>query len=118
MFHEFSPGSAFFLPNGTRIFNKLMAFIREQYYARQYEEVISPLLFDKGLIDVFGRDPLRVVADVWALGQLQKRHVPPRLLLLRPHDGPQANELVPLTPPPATLTTQPRPLSDLRFKAP
>lgn len=31
MFHELSPGSAFFLPMGMRIYNTLMEFIRVRF---------------------------------------------------------------------------------------
>jgi threonyl-tRNA synthetase len=34
-----SPGSWFFLPHGTRIYNKLVDFIRNQYKDRGYQEV-------------------------------------------------------------------------------
>ncbi|KAI9505467.1 threonyl-tRNA synthetase [Coemansia sp. RSA 1358] len=45
-FHELSPGSAFFLPHGTRIYNKLIDFIRGKYWERGFEEVISPNMFN------------------------------------------------------------------------
>ncbi|PIA15012.1 cytoplasmic threonine-tRNA ligase Trs1 [Coemansia reversa NRRL 1564] len=45
-FHDLSPGSAFFLPHGARIYNKLIDFIREQYWMRGFEEVISPNMFN------------------------------------------------------------------------
>ncbi|KAJ2610075.1 threonyl-tRNA synthetase [Coemansia sp. RSA 1365] len=45
-FHDLSPGSAFFLPHGARIYNKLIDFIREQYWVRGFEEVISPNMFN------------------------------------------------------------------------
>ncbi|MEM4555045.1 MAG: threonine--tRNA ligase [Candidatus Anstonellaceae archaeon] len=48
-FHEWSPGSAFFLPRGTIIANELLAFLREQYIKRGYKEVITPQLFNKEL---------------------------------------------------------------------
>ncbi|MEM4348082.1 MAG: threonine--tRNA ligase [Candidatus Anstonellaceae archaeon] len=48
-FHEWSPGSAFFLPKGTIIANELFAFLREQYIKRGYKEVITPQLFNKEL---------------------------------------------------------------------
>ncbi|MCX8197101.1 MAG: threonine--tRNA ligase [Candidatus Micrarchaeota archaeon] len=48
-FHEWSPGSAFFLPKGTIIANELLAFLREQYAKRGYKEVITPQLFNKEL---------------------------------------------------------------------
>lgn len=38
MFHELSPGSAFFLPHGTRIYNTLLEYLREQYHKRDYQE--------------------------------------------------------------------------------
>ena len=47
MFHEYSPGSPFFLPHGTRIFNKLVEVVRKEYVTRGYSEVITPLIFDK-----------------------------------------------------------------------
>ena len=42
---KFSPGSWFFLPNGTRIYNKLMEFIKNQYRERGYKEVTFNVLF-------------------------------------------------------------------------
>ncbi|XP_057753448.1 threonine--tRNA ligase, mitochondrial 1-like [Arachis stenosperma] len=47
--HELSPGSWFFLPHGARVYNKLMDFIRSQYSDRDYEEVISPNVFNMDL---------------------------------------------------------------------
>jgi threonyl-tRNA synthetase len=48
-FHDTSPGSAFLLPHGTRIINRLTALLRSQYRRRGYEEVQSPLLYKKSL---------------------------------------------------------------------
>ena len=48
-FNEISPGSPFFHPNGTIIFNELMQFIREEYRKRGYKEVITPLIYSKNL---------------------------------------------------------------------
>ncbi len=42
MFHELSPGSAFFLPHGTRIYNELLSYVRDQYHKRDYQEVRRP----------------------------------------------------------------------------
>ena len=39
MFDDLSPGCPFFLPNGTRIFNAIQSFIREQYFVRGFQEV-------------------------------------------------------------------------------
>jgi threonyl-tRNA synthetase len=54
MMHEFSPGSPFFLPNGTIIYNELVRFIREQYFKRNYLEIITPTIFDKALWEASG----------------------------------------------------------------
>ncbi|KAJ2745305.1 threonyl-tRNA synthetase [Coemansia sp. BCRC 34301] len=53
-FHELSPGSAFFLPHGTRIYNALMNFIRGKYWERGFEEVISPNMFNVKLWEQSG----------------------------------------------------------------
>lgn len=49
MFHEWSPGSPFFLPNGTIIYNELLGFLRGEYIKRGYKEVVTPQLFNKEL---------------------------------------------------------------------
>ena len=53
-FHDLSPGSAFFLPKGAHIFNTLTNFIRGEYRKRGYQEVITPLLYDKTLWEQSG----------------------------------------------------------------
>lgn len=45
-FHEFSPGCAFFLPHGTRIYNRLIEFLRSEYSRRGFSEVNTPNLFN------------------------------------------------------------------------
>ena len=45
-FHQLSPGSGFFYPMGTLIYNKLIEMIREQYKIRGYQEVLSPNLYN------------------------------------------------------------------------
>ncbi len=55
MFHDWSPGSAFFLPKGAIIYNELVRFMREELYAKQgYKEVITPQLFNKALWELSG----------------------------------------------------------------
>ncbi|KAE9020756.1 putative threonine--tRNA ligase 1, cytoplasmic [Phytophthora fragariae] len=54
MFHPLSPGSSFFLPHGTRVFNTLADFIRGEYKRRGYDEVITPLIFKKELWETSG----------------------------------------------------------------
>lgn len=54
MFHTLSPGSCFFLPHGTRIYNRLLEFIRGEYWRRGYEEVHTPNVFDFALWETSG----------------------------------------------------------------
>ncbi|HQT44726.1 MAG TPA: threonine--tRNA ligase [Candidatus Micrarchaeota archaeon] len=54
MFHDWSPGSPFLLPNGTVVYNELQQFIREEYFRRGYSEVITPQLFNKKLWEASG----------------------------------------------------------------
>ncbi|KAJ0237587.1 hypothetical protein HA466_0249550 [Hirschfeldia incana] len=44
-----SPGSCFLLPHGTRVYNKLIEFIKKEYWKRGYEEVISPNIYNMKL---------------------------------------------------------------------
>lgn len=53
-FHDVSPGSCFFLPHGCRIYNKLVDFMRKQYWKRGFDEVISPNIFNAKLWMVSG----------------------------------------------------------------
>jgi threonyl-tRNA synthetase len=48
-FSEVSPGAAFWLPAGTRLWNKLVALSREMAAARGYTEVKTPLIYDAEL---------------------------------------------------------------------
>ena len=53
-FHDYSPGSPFFLPKGTVIHNVLQDFLRKEYLKRGYSEVITPQLFNKKLWELSG----------------------------------------------------------------
>ena len=53
-FDDLSPGSPFFLPKGTIIYNELLSFLREQYRKRGYQEVITPQIFNKTLWETSG----------------------------------------------------------------
>ncbi|KAF8208228.1 hypothetical protein K438DRAFT_1574863 [Mycena galopus ATCC 62051] len=53
-FNEMSPGSCFFLPHGTRIYNTLLEFMRSEYFKRGYQEVISPNMFHSKLWEQSG----------------------------------------------------------------
>uniref|UniRef100_A0A2N9GPI6 threonine--tRNA ligase n=1 Tax=Fagus sylvatica TaxID=28930 RepID=A0A2N9GPI6_FAGSY len=52
--HPLSPGSWFFLPQGARIYNKLVDFIRSQYRERGYQEVLSPNMYNMQLWETSG----------------------------------------------------------------
>jgi threonyl-tRNA synthetase len=53
-FHELSPGSAMWLPHGARIYNTILGFIKEQYWKRGYNEVITPNMFNADLWKISG----------------------------------------------------------------
>merc|ERR1719216_515018 len=53
-FHELSPVSCFFQPKGAHIYNKLVAFIREEYWKRGFQEVISPNIYNSKLWQTSG----------------------------------------------------------------
>jgi len=50
----YSPGSPLFLPNGTKIFNKLTNFLRTQYDHFGFQEVITPTIYKKSLWEKSG----------------------------------------------------------------
>jgi threonyl-tRNA synthetase len=53
-FHELSPGSCFFLPHGARVYNKLQALIRSEYWKRGYNEVVTPNMYNIDLWKISG----------------------------------------------------------------
>ncbi|KAJ3415681.1 threonyl-tRNA synthetase [Chytridiales sp. JEL 0842] len=55
-FHELSPGSCFFLPNGTRIYNTLVELQRSEYRKRGFKEVITPNMYNTKLWDISGHN--------------------------------------------------------------
>src|SRR5262245_7832755 len=48
-FHEESPGSAFWLPNGTILRQTIEDFVRAEHRARGYREVRTPVILDRTL---------------------------------------------------------------------
>ena len=48
-FSEVAPGMAFWYPNGTRVYNELVALSREMGRTRGYTEVKTPQLYDSAL---------------------------------------------------------------------
>ena len=53
-FSDLAPGSPFFTPLGTRIYNRLQDFLREKYKKHKYEEVISPQIYQEELFKKSG----------------------------------------------------------------
>ena len=53
-FHELSPGSCFFMPHGARIYNKLVEYIKTEYWIRGYQEVVTPNIFSTDLWKISG----------------------------------------------------------------
>jgi threonyl-tRNA synthetase len=53
-FHQEAPASPFFHPKGAIIYNELVNFMREQYFAEGYQEVITPQILDVELWKVSG----------------------------------------------------------------
>lgn len=48
-FHPWSPGIPFLHPKGTVVYNEMQNFIRDLYTEYNYQEVITPLIFDQNL---------------------------------------------------------------------
>ncbi|MCB0363335.1 MAG: TGS domain-containing protein, partial [Bdellovibrionales bacterium] len=46
VFHQMTPGGPFFTPKGTIIYNELVSYMREKYREYDYQEVITPQIFD------------------------------------------------------------------------
>jgi threonyl-tRNA synthetase len=54
MFHELAPASPFFTGRGTVVYNELTKYIRELYHKYDYQEVITPQIFDLDLFKTSG----------------------------------------------------------------
>lgn len=54
MFHEWAPGSPFFTAKGATIYNELQGLMRELYREFDYNEVITPQLFNVELFKTSG----------------------------------------------------------------
>ena len=53
-FHPLAPASPFFLPKGAVLYNELLAYMREEYRKRGYDEVITPQIYDSELYRISG----------------------------------------------------------------
>ena len=53
-FHPFAPGSAFWTGRGTTIYHALVDFMRELLSRNGYEDIKTPLMYNKGLWEISG----------------------------------------------------------------
>jgi threonyl-tRNA synthetase len=53
-FHPFAPGSAFWTPKGTALYQTLSTYMRQLTSESGYVEIKTPLLFNKGLWEISG----------------------------------------------------------------
>ncbi len=53
-FSHLAPGSPFFTPKGTQIYNSLQNYMREKYLKYGYQEVITPQIYDTELFHQSG----------------------------------------------------------------
>eukprot|EP00298_Acanthocystis_sp_HF-20_P009160 c18140_g1_i2.p1 GENE.c18140_g1_i2~~c18140_g1_i2.p1 ORF type:complete len:799 (-),score=310.51 c18140_g1_i2:158-2554(-) len=53
-FQDLSPGSCFWLPHGTRIYNKLIETIKKEYWNRGFQEVVTPNMYSMKLWEISG----------------------------------------------------------------
>ncbi|KAJ2395885.1 hypothetical protein GGI23_004132 [Coemansia sp. RSA 2559] len=54
MMHPWAPGSGFILPHGQRMVNTIMAAIRREYAKYGFDEVSSPLMYNRKLWETSG----------------------------------------------------------------
>jgi threonyl-tRNA synthetase len=101
-FHPLSPGSAFWLPHGARVYNTLMHYLKEQYWKRGYQEVITPNLFNSDLWKTSGhwdyyKDDMfiignsndsHIISSTPASSSLPGRHKEPSRMALKPMNCP------------------------------
>ncbi|KAJ2630216.1 hypothetical protein H4R22_002821 [Coemansia sp. RSA 1290] len=72
MMHPWAPGSGFILPHGLRMVNTIMAAIRRKYAKYGFDEVSTPLMFNRQLWETSGHwenyrdDMFTISADMLA----------------------------------------------------
>jgi threonyl-tRNA synthetase len=54
IFDELAPAMPFFLPKGAYVYNRMVQFLRDNYAAEGYEEVITPQIFNPDLFRTSG----------------------------------------------------------------
>lgn len=88
MFHEYSPGSIFWLPNGTILYNLLSDKIREYNLKNGYVEVKTPQLFKKPLWETSGhwnhfKDNMFSFQDGEEIYSLKPMNCPSHMLIFK-----------------------------------
>ena len=53
-FHPYAPGTPFFTEKGTVIYKELMKYLRELYVKYDYQEVITPQIYQQELYEISG----------------------------------------------------------------
>ncbi|MFT5355863.1 MAG: threonyl-tRNA synthetase [Polyangiales bacterium] len=56
-FHPLAPASPFFTARGTIVYNGLVDYVRELYRRFDYDEVITPQIYDRSLFETSGHLP-------------------------------------------------------------
>jgi threonyl-tRNA synthetase len=88
-FHEFAPGSPFYLPKGLRLYQRLVAYVKGLYARYGYEEVMCPQIFDAELFRTSGHyqnfreDMFRLVDEEGAESFIKPMNCPGHNLLFR-----------------------------------
>jgi threonyl-tRNA synthetase len=54
MFHQWAPGAAFWLSKGTTLYHTLASYMREVLFPAGYDEVRTPLIYNKALWETSG----------------------------------------------------------------
>jgi threonyl-tRNA synthetase len=53
-FHPWAPASPFFHPKGAALYNSLLDYLRSEYAARGYQELVTPQIFEAELFKLSG----------------------------------------------------------------
>ncbi len=90
VFHDVSPGAAFWLPKGMVIFRELERFWRDVHDARGYQEISTPVLVNKRLWEESGhwdhyRENMFLVEAEEQVFSLKPMNCPPSTYVYRHH---------------------------------
>lgn len=71
MFSPLAPAMPIFLPKGAIVYNQLIDFVRHFYHRDEYQEVVTPLIWDAELFKISGH--YEVYRDLMFWSQLDER---------------------------------------------